>query len=331
MPQLIVTTLFRLLGRLAPLLLLVSFSAAHGFGKIPVLLSTDVGNEIDDQWAITYMLLNPAFAVQGIISAHAPNLPAPSAHASYEVLVDVVEHRLRMTNHPPLREGASVALSDAHTPLRNGGVDLLLKCSRRFSKRHRLNVLTIGAATDVASAILIDPSLADRINVVAMGFRNLSEAGKEFNVQNDPHAWQAIFASKVPVAIGSGDVCKSYLSLNYGEAKQLVSTHGAIGAWLWQDYKAWYFKNVEPEATHDLSKSWVIWDIVVLAYEEGWTTQKSIPRPQMDDDLRFAQQDAREEAKRGVIQWITTVDSARLWSDFVAKLDRYQRGNRSLN
>src|SRR5438094_214491 len=70
--------------------------------KTPVLLSTDVGNEIDDQWAITYMLTNPAFDVQGIVSAHAPSLPAPTAHSTYKVLVDAVEHRLGMVVHPPL-------------------------------------------------------------------------------------------------------------------------------------------------------------------------------------------------------------------------------------
>jgi hypothetical protein len=31
----------------------------------PVILSTDVGNEIDDQWAVAYTLANPEFEVLG--------------------------------------------------------------------------------------------------------------------------------------------------------------------------------------------------------------------------------------------------------------------------
>ena len=50
--------------------------------KIPVILSTDVGNEVDDQWAIAYLLTNPEFEVLGILSAHAPTLPDPSAHTT---------------------------------------------------------------------------------------------------------------------------------------------------------------------------------------------------------------------------------------------------------
>src|ERR1700712_3938283 len=96
------------------LLLLLGVAPIVSWSKspIPVMLSTDVGNEIDDQWAIAYMLVNPAFDVRGIISANAPSLPDPSARATYEILVDVVERRLGMLQHPPLFEGSSFALED---------------------------------------------------------------------------------------------------------------------------------------------------------------------------------------------------------------------------
>jgi len=301
-------------------LLLFAIAPAVSWGKVPVLLSTDIGNEIDDQWAVTYMLVNPAFDVQGIISAHAPTLPDPSAHATYRILVDVVERRLGMITHPPLFEGSSLPLADTRTPRPNSGVDFIVETSKRFSKDNKLTVLTIGAATDVASAILEDPSVVDRIQVVAMGFRNLTEAGKEYNVENDPRAWQVILDSNVAVTIGSGDVCQSFLSLKFDEAKNLISGHGAIGAWLWQEYQDWYFQHVKPLRKNDFSKSWVIWDIIVLAQERGMTTQKEISRPRLADDLSFA---PVKSAK--TITWITGIDSKALWADFLQKLDEYQR------
>src|SRR6266545_4990398 len=45
--------------------------------RIPVVLSTDVGNEVDDQWAISYLLLQPRFRVLGVMSAHAPLVIGP--------------------------------------------------------------------------------------------------------------------------------------------------------------------------------------------------------------------------------------------------------------
>ena len=265
------------------------------------------------------MLVNPSFDVQGIISAHAPSLPDPSAHATYEVLVDVVERRLRMLSHPPLFEGSSLPLADTKTPRRNSGVDFILETSKRFAKENRLVVLTIGAATDVASAILQDPSVVDRINVVAMGFKNPTDA-KEFNVENDPRAWQVILDSDVPVTIGSGDVCRKDLALQFEDAKKLVGSHGSIGAWLWQEYQDWYFRFVKPLRVDDFSKPWVIWDIIVLAHEQGMTTQKSIPRPKLADNLSFEQMNTNK-----TITWITGIDSKTMWTDFINKLDEYER------
>jgi len=295
-------------------------AGATAWCKTAVILSTDVGNEIDDQWAIAYMLVNPTFDVLGIVSAHAPSLPAPSAHATYEVLKDEVEHRLGMATHPPLFEGSSLPLADRKTPRPNAGVDFIIEMSKRFSPDHRLVVLTIGAATDVASAILQDPSITERISVAAMGFRNLAQGGKEYNVQNDPKAWQVILDSDVPVTIGSGDVCQRDLALSFDGAKKLISRHGPVGAWLWDEYQAWYFRFVKPLRVDDFSKPWVIWDIVVLAYVEGMTMQKSIPRPRLSDDLSFEQIKTEK-----TISWVMSIDSERMWADFIEKLDQYER------
>jgi inosine-uridine nucleoside N-ribohydrolase len=313
-------------SRLLQTAALLTVAALPASSATPVILSTDVGNEIDDQWAIAYMLVNPAFDVRGIVSAHAPSLPAPSAHATYEVLKDEVEHRLGMTVHPPLFEGSSEPLSDKKTPRPNAGVDFIVEASKGFTSDHRLVVLTIGAATDVASAILEDPGITRRISVVAMGFRNLTEAGKEYNVQNDPKAWQVILDSDAPVTIGSGDVCQHDLALSFDAAKRLVSAHGAVGAWLWGEYQAWYFRFVKPLRVDDFSKAWVIWDIITLAYEQGMTTEKTIPRPQLSDDLSFVQVITGKKPDK-TIAWITSVDSSRLWADFIAKLDAYERSH----
>ncbi len=288
--------------------------------RTPVILSTDVGNEIDDQWAITYLLLSPSFDVRGIVSAHGPTLPAPSAHATYKILLDVVEHRLGMLNHPPLFEGSSLPLANNASPRTGAAVEFIIETSREFSSDHRLVLLTIGAATDVASALLQDPSLSNRISVVAMGFKSLAEGGKEFNIENDPRAWQVILDSDVPVTIGAADVCYRDLAMSFEHARQLISQRGAIGGWLWEEYQAWYYRSVKPLRKDDFTKPWVIWDTVVVAFERGLTTQKQIARPKLRDDLSFAPGPTSK-----TISWITAVNSNKMWNDFAGKVDQYQR------
>src|SRR5229473_1401414 len=272
--------------------------------RIPVVLSTDVGNEIDDQWAITYLLLQPRFDVLGVMSAHAPTITAPAGHTSYRILVDIVENRLGMSAHPPLVEGGSLPLENAKMPRPSPAVTFLIETSRRFSKNNRLTVLMIGAGTDVASAILTDPTIVDRVRTVQMGFAD-EQDGNEFNIANDVHAVQAILDSNVPLVVGPGKVCRASLSLTFDRAREMLAKRGTIGAWLWEEYQAWYFRVVKPLRVNDFSKPWVIWDDITLAYVLGMTTQHTLPRPRLRDDMTF------EQVKTDrTVTWITDVDEA---------------------
>src|SRR5678816_2236017 len=118
------------------------------------------------------------------MSAHAPTIAAPAGRTSYRILVDVVENRMGMRKHPQLIEGGSEPLETSVNGKRSPAVDFLIKTSRTFSTERRLTVLIIGAATDVASAILLEPPIVDRIRIVQMGFTN-EQGGDEFNIAND--------------------------------------------------------------------------------------------------------------------------------------------------
>jgi purine nucleosidase len=311
----------RLLFSLAFGVILSSAGFSQGApSRIPVILSTDVGNEIDDQWAIVYLLSNPRFDVRGIISAHAPSLVPPAAHTSYLILRDVVEKRMGLTNHPPLLEGASLPLVSQTEPQPSASVDFLIETSREFNAQNRLTVLTIGAVTDAASAILKDPSITNRIRIIDMGFKSWPEGGDEFNILNDVKAMQVLLRSDVPIVVGAADVCRTTLSLTLDQAREMVANRGPIGAWLWQEYQEWYYRHVKPLRKNDFSKSWVIWDIITLAYVLDMTTATERPRPMLRDDLKF---DRGGSGK--TITWITNADSSRLWADFLSNLDAFQR------
>src|SRR5260370_18317193 len=297
----------------------VMYGAPSADARMPVVLSTDVGNEIDDQGAITYLLLKPRFEVLGVMSAHAPTITAPAGHTSYRILVDVVENRLGMSSHPPLIEGGSLPMENAKSPRPSPAVTFLIETSRRFSKNNRLTVLMIGAGTDVASAILTDPTIVERVRVVQMGFAD-EQDGNEFNIANDVHAVQAILDSNVPLAVGPAKVCRASLSLTFDRAREMLANRGAIGAWLWEEYQAWYFRVVKPLRVNDFSRPWVIWDDITLAYALGMTTQHTLPRPRLRDDMSFEQVKTDQ-----TVTWITDVDEQRMWADFVSLVDEYQR------
>lgn len=301
-------------------LLLVIASSLLGQGRIPVVLSTDVGNEVDDQWTIVYLLLREDLDVKGILSAHAPSISPPAGKVSLEILRDVVEGRMGLAVHPPLIEGASVPLQSRTQPQPSPAVNFLIEASRPYTESNRLQVLNIGAITDVASAILQDPTITRRIRVINMGFHDSVKGGNEFNIANDPLAMQVVLDSDVPLVTGPGDVCRRDLALSLDQARQMVAERGPIGAWLWKEFLAWYYRHVKPLRKDDLSKPWMIWDNITLAYLLGMAEAQEGPRPRMTEAMQFEPR-AGSNAK---MTWITRVNSQAMWADFLGRLDRFQ-------
>ena len=186
---------------------------------LAVVLTTDCGADIDDQWALVHLLLSPELDLRAVITTHAASIKYSSA-ASAQCATGVLAHVPPASAEPrPLVSGSDVPLRDAKTPLENPGVDLLLRISREFSESRRLVVFVIGAGTDVASA---SPA-----------------GGDAFNVKNDPLARQVILNSDAPLVIGSSAVTQRDLRLTRAEAAALMRSHGQIGEYLYSLFDQW--------------------------------------------------------------------------------------------
>lgn len=286
--------------------------------KADVILTTDCGTDVDDQWMIVYLLLSPEFNVKGIVTTHAPNLAVPQAETSANCVRDVVK-RLGIPA-PPIFAGSSTRLKD-RTPLRNDGVDFMVKTARQYSATHRLAIFTIGAATDVGSAFLADPGLENRVEILSMGFNSWPKGGDGWNIKNDPLAYSVILESSAPVTIGAADICKQYLKLDAKTANQMVGDRGSVGKWLAEIFGAFVVKYKDLVTREVAPQSWVIWDDVVLAHLLKLTEYTTYPRPELNlENCEFTQKKTGK-----TIRWITKVDEKRMWADFLAKLDRHNR------
>jgi len=292
--------------------------------KRPVLVTTDCGAAMDDQWALAHLLLSPELEVRGVVTTHTGShrlLAEPAAENSARNALEVLD-RLPLRSRPPVLAGSSRPLRDKTAPLANAGVDFILREARGFSTRSRLTVLVIGAATDLASAILTDPTLAERIEIVAMGFARWPAGTDTFNVKNDVSAWQVLMESRAPIVIGDSAVTTGLLRMRREGARRLFYSRGPAGRYLAGLLTTWLDRNA------DLAKkvsgdrdSCPIWDQVVVAYLLGMTKSVEYRRPRLRDDLSF-DHGQREDQVEFKITWITWIDSGRLWGDFTAKLDR---------
>jgi inosine-uridine nucleoside N-ribohydrolase len=282
-----------------------------------IIITTDCGTEVDDQFAIAYMAMIPEVHIKGIVTTHAPGLQ-DQAKGSASCAKNVLE-RLGVPAVPPIFPGSNVALT-GRTPLRNAGADFIVTTARSYSAANRLVIVTLGATTDVASAFLSDRSMGDRVEILTMGFDDWPKGGDPWNIKNDPLAYQVILDSPAPITIGSTAVTRKYLELSDTEAQHMLSQHGSFAAWLNGLFQNWVTGQADLVAQVVRPRHWVIWDTVTAAHLLGFTKTETHPRPSLNPvDLTFS---FPATNTKKTIEWITWIDSPKMWPDFMRRIDR---------
>jgi inosine-uridine nucleoside N-ribohydrolase len=247
-----------------------------------------------------------------VVTTHAPGLKPAGAADAARAWLDA----LPGARKPAVVAGSAIPLADRRSPRPNPGVDLILSESRKAVEGRKVIVFVIGAATDMASALLIDPALSERVDVFAMGFSRWPEGGDPWNVKNDVHAWQALLDSRVPIVVGDEDVCKRCLAMSTAEAHRLFDAGGAPARAIIGVLDARLKANREQaEKTTGNPNEWPIWDEVTVAHLLGLTEVDVKPRPRLRDDLTFD-----HSAPRGTIGWVRSLNTRALWDDLAGCL-----------
>ena len=140
-------------------------------GPVDVVLDTDTFNEIDDQFAIVFMAESQdKLHVRGIFAApfhnHHSKSPEDGMERSYEEIHKVLE----LSGHTELKDlvlkGSRQFLKDEQTPVDSPAARKLIEVAMEHTEENPLYVACICAPTDIASAILLEPEIQNRIVVV---------------------------------------------------------------------------------------------------------------------------------------------------------------------
>ena len=203
-----------------------------------VIIDTDAKNEADDPFAIAYALMSPGLDVLGVIATHFGHARIQdSMQASYEEAARVLEH-MGLTKKVKLLHASETGIAvttkpcffTTYEPRQNEGVDFIVEQARAIAQG-KLYIAVLGPLTNVASALLLHPELAEKIVVVWNGGATYPTGGREFNLVNDIAAANVVFASgaevwQVPTQVY--DLPKVSLA----ELQVKLRPHGAIGRYL---------------------------------------------------------------------------------------------------
>ena len=181
---------------------------------IDLVIDTDTFNEIDDQFAIAYALKAPErFNVLALYAAPfffpewIPQVmrdraisPEDGMEKSYNEILKILTLMGQENRKEQVYRGSGAYLSNEKTPVESPAARDLVAQAMARSTEDPLYVVAIGAITNVASAILMEPKIVDRMVLVWLGGNSHEwPQNWEFNLAQDVAAARVVFSCGVPL------------------------------------------------------------------------------------------------------------------------------------
>lgn len=278
--------------------------------KLKVILDTDTYNECDDQFALAYMLKSlDKFDVQAITVA-------PYSHA--ETKETIVEGTVKSFNEickickwldfdttNKVFKGAENYLKAGQ--ISNDAVNKIIEIALRNDKTY---IMAIGAITNVAMAILKEPKIIEKIEVIWLGGNSLLlEDNQEFNFLQDVEAVKTVFDSRLKLTVIPAKGVASNLMTSIYELEHYLKGKSELCDYLCRlFYKDGYHKPQERR---------VIWDISVIAYllNEFWFESSEINCPDINEDTSY-----KKNTRNHKITMVNYINAKSVYRDLFAKL-----------
>jgi inosine-uridine nucleoside N-ribohydrolase len=247
--------------------------------RIRVIFDTDAKNEIDDIWALALAVLSTErFKIEGFVAANfdndRPEAGPGSIEASFKEINTILDKAGLAGKYPVLH--GSPPMRYKFEPSESEGVDFIIDKAMQSTPEDPLWIVGLGAATDIASAYLKEPRIAERI-VVFWHFRTRwPEKCWNFNVIGDVKAARIVFHSDLSfVLFDTG----AYLYCPMEESQQYLSC-GALGKYL-HEYRSESASYQKPnKGFYDLG------DIASLV-DPALATWEVTDCPEVDWDLSY--------------------------------------------
>jgi hypothetical protein len=280
-----------------------------------MVLDTDTYNEIDDQFALVYSLISPELDVRAVYAAPFKNnrskSPKDGMEKSYEEILRIL-NKLDKSPEGFAFKGSTSYLTDIKNPEKSPAAMDLVSKARKSSPEDPLYVVAVGAITNVSSAILIDPTIIDKIVVVWLGGNGHHwPHQREFNFMQDLNASRIIFDSGVPFVQLACTPVVTHFATTVPEMERYVGGRGPIG-----DYLLKIFKDYRKD---HFGWSKVLWDMTAVAWiiDNRWLPSDLVHSPIVTDNYTFSFDDSRH-----LIRTVKFVKRDPIFRDFFTKLQK---------
>ena len=274
-----------------------------GRSRRRLLIDADTANEIDDLYAIVRALLEPEFEVVGLSSAQwshrlSPPETVQQSQRLNEQLLDLLERR--DIPHPLGAEMIMGKPWGGDEPRDSPAAQLMIREARRMPPGEKLTIASLGAVTNVASALKLAPDIIPKVACYVLSGRFYADRGvwdkNEFNLRNDLNAANFLFDTEgLELHVMPVNILFDF-TLRLEHVMERLA--GAGGVW---DALATRWLTHSPS-----SETWIMWDLALII---------ALARPALATESLFM---TPPENRQREVHVYTSVDVEAMRSDWWA-------------
>ena len=297
------------------------YEVINNMEKKKVILDTDMFNEIDDQFALTYLIKSlDVFDLQAITiapfqkSGYANTTTIEDGtQKSYETTLKLLDMLGKSELKDIVYKGAINYMADSEED--NDAVNKIIEIAKENDKTI---ILAIGAITNVALAIKKEPKIISKIKVVWLGGNSfLTKHNDEFNFRQDIKAVQTVFDSGVELVVIPCRNVASHLSTTIYEMEHYLNEDNELNKYLLDIFNKCK-KAFMKDEKDTIGSSKTLWDLSAVAYEinADWFKSEMISCPKVLDDGKYELTNDRHN-----VIFVNDLFRNKIYQDFFIKME----------
>lgn len=209
-----------------------------------IIIDNDFGGDPDGLFELVQHILSPSVEIRGIIGSHLrpgdgwdpSKETATHARQKIEELLSV----MNLSGVYPVYQGSNFPLENDSTAQNSEAAKAIVKEAMRDDTKQPLYVVCGAGLTDIASAYLMEPAIADRLTLIWIGGPEYPELATpppgyttmEYNLGIDLKAGQVIFnKSSIPIWQVPRNAYRQVI-MPYTSMLTKIKTQGKIGEYL---------------------------------------------------------------------------------------------------
>jgi inosine-uridine nucleoside N-ribohydrolase len=277
---------------------------------IPVILDTDIGGDIDDTWALAFLLASPEVDVRLIVSDYGNTVYRAKVIAKFlqrvgrtDIPIGIGVKEGEGTGHHQEEWIKDYDLEDYPGVVHQDGVGAMIDTIMKSDRR--ITLLAIGPVPNLKQALEREPRIVERARLVLMGgsVEKLYE-GKpgrcpEWNVAANAEAAKKAYGADWDVTMAPLDTA-GVVQLEGQYYEQVRDAGNAMAQTLMEQYHIWYKKMGASGIPH---KSSTLFDTVAvcLTFNESFCQMRDINIRVTDEGV--TEPDAKGKLIHVAMEW----------------------------